>query len=65
MAEDCLSVALAMYVRQREDIPIPSPVAENQILIAVPALVAAKLALYTAMRTQGVAEAALAARLRD
>ena len=63
LAEDCLGVALTMYVQRGEDIPVPSPVADGQVLVAVPPVVAAKLALYTAMRTQSVAEAELAARL--
>ena len=36
MAEDCLGVALGMYVAAGEDIPNPSPIAEGQVLIPVP-----------------------------
>ena len=54
MAEDCLGVALGMYVAAGEDIPNPSPIAEGQVLIPVPPVVAAKLSLYTAIRKQGV-----------
>ena len=32
MARDCLGVALGMYVKAREDIPAPSPLAEGQVL---------------------------------
>ena len=63
MARDCLGVALGMYVKAREDIPAPGPVAEGQVLISVAPIVAAKLALHTAMREQGVTNVALAARL--
>ena len=63
MAEDGLGVALSFYVDNREDIPIPGPLAEGQVLIPVPLIVAAKLTLYTAMREQGVTNVALAARL--
>ena len=63
MAKDCLGVALGMYVKAREDIPAPSPLAEGQVLISVAPIVAAKLALYTAMREQGVTNVALAVRL--
>ena len=63
MAEDCLAVALGMYITLREDIPPPSPLSEGQELIAVPTIVAAKLALYKAMREQGVTNVALADRL--
>ena len=63
MAEDCLAVALGMYVKAHEDIPAPSRAADGQVLIQVPLVVAAKLALYTAMRKQGITNVALAARL--
>lgn len=63
MAQDCLGVALAMYVDDRQEIPSPSPLAEGQVLISVAPIVAAKLALYAAMREQGLTNVALAARL--
>ena len=63
MAEDCLSVALSIYVDKREDIPVPSPLADGQVLIPVPLLVAAKLTLYTAMRKQSITNVDLAAQL--
>ncbi len=64
MAEDCLGVALGMYVKGDEDLPLPSLLVEGQVLIAVPPIVAAKLALYSAMRNQGITKAVLACRLR-
>lgn len=63
LAKDCLEVALGMCVKAREDIPAPSPLAEGQVLVSVSPIIAAKLALYTAMREQGVTNVALAARL--
>ena len=63
MAEDCLGVALGAYVKLREDLPTPSPIADGQVLVPVPLIVAAKLTLYTAMRRQGITNVALAARL--
>lgn len=63
MAEDALAVALAGYVQQQRDIPIPSSVKEGQEIATLPPLVAAKLALYMAMRQQGVTKVALATRL--
>ena len=63
MAKDCLGVALGMYVKAREDIPAPSPLVEGQFLVSVAPIVAAKLALYAAMREQDVTNVALAARL--
>ena len=62
-AGDCLRVALSMYATNGEDIPSPSPLQDGQVLITVSPVVAAKLALYSAMREQGVANADLAGRL--
>ena len=63
MAEDALVVALCAYVDNDEDIPVPGAAAEGQVMVAVPPLVAAKLALYTAMRKQGISVNELADRL--
>ena len=63
MAEDCLGVALGMYVKANFDLPTPSPVRDGQALVPAPFLVAAKLTIYTAMREQGVTYAAMASRL--
>lgn len=63
MAEDCLGVALGMYVKARERLPVPSAAKNDQVLISVAPIVAAKLALYSAMREQNVTNVSLAARL--
>ena len=63
MAQDCLGVALGMLVKSREDIPVPSPLEDGQVLVSVEPIIAAKLALYTAMREQGISNVALASRL--
>ena len=63
LAQDALVAALAMYVKVREAIPVPSRPIDGQVLILVPALVAAKLALYTAMRAQNISNVGLADRL--
>ena len=63
LAEDALVAMLAVYVQQQRTIPTPSPVADGQELLAVPPIAAAKLALYTAMREQGITGDALAVRL--
>ena len=52
MAQDGLAVALGMYVKCREKIPVPSAIAPGQVMVAVPPIAAAKLALYSAMRSQ-------------
>ena len=62
-AHDCLTAALRGYIRCDEDLPIPSKVKKGQELIPVPALAAAKLSVYTAMRQQGISNAALAQQL--
>ena len=62
LAQDCLVTALYGYVRDDEPIPRPGA-AKGRRMIAAPPLVAAKLALYSAMREQGMSEAELAGRL--
>ena len=61
-AQDCLIAALGGYIQARCDIPPPSST-RGRILVALPALVAAKAALYGAMRARGIDNAALAKRL--
>ena len=63
MAEDALATALAGYVHEKWDIPTPSQVADGQVSVPVPTVVAAKLALYTAMRAQRITKVELADRL--
>ena len=62
-AHDCLTAALRGYIRCNEDMPLPSKVKKGQELIPVPPLVAAKMSVYTAMRQQGISNAALAQQL--
>jgi antitoxin HicB len=52
-AAGALSAALAGYVHKRCPLPVPSP-AGGRPMVAVPGLVAAKLALYEAMRERGM-----------
>ena len=61
-AEDCLIAALGGYIQARRAIPRPSP-AHGRTLVPLPALIAAKLALYRTMRTEGIGNSALAERL--
>ena len=63
MAEDALIVALSGRIADRKDIPVPSAALPGQESIAVPPLLAAKLALYTAIRKQGITQVALASRM--
>ena len=62
LAEDCLIAALGGIIALRKPIPKPSP-ARGRPTVVLPPLVAAKLALYEALRAEGVSAAALAERL--
>ena len=64
MAEDALATALAGYVHEKWDIPIPSRPVRGQVVVPVPTVVAAKLALYSAMRAEHITKVELATRLR-
>ena len=63
LAEDALAAALAGYVHAKWDIPAPSEAAAGQALVPVSPVVAAKLALYSAMRAQRITKVELARRL--
>ena len=63
MAEDALAVAMGGYVFLGLDIPTPSAVSDGQCPVSLPPIVAAKLALYSAMREQGISQTDLADRL--
>ena len=63
MASDCLGVALGFYVNDDQDLPLPSSPLDEEVMISVAPLVAAKLAVYAAMREQGMSRASLAERL--
>lgn len=64
MAEDALATALVGYVLAQWEIPTPSQPVASQELVAVPTVLAAKLALYSAMREQRISNGELASRLR-
>ena len=61
-AQDCLIAALGGYIAERRDIPFPSA-PMGRPTVTLPALVAAKIALYSAKRAEGVGNTALAGRL--
>jgi len=63
-AADCLGEALAGRIVRREEIPPPSAPRKNHYPISVPLYLAPKLALYVAMREQGVSNSELARRLK-
>lgn len=62
MAEDALVTALSFYTDNAEPLPHPSP-ARGRRLAHVPPLVAAKLALHSAMLAARLSNVALARRL--
>jgi antitoxin HicB len=62
-AADALHVAFTGYVDEHWDIPRPSRPKRGQPLVALPPRVALKLAIYQAMRDQGVSQSDLARRL--
>lgn len=61
-AVDCLLAALGGYILERRPLPLASP-ARGRPLVPLPALVAAKLALYQTMLEQRVTNVDLARRL--
>ena len=62
-AEDCLGLDLSIRMARKEDIPAPSAPKRGQRLVPVPLWLAPKLALYIALREQGVSNSELARRL--
>ena len=58
-AQDALVVALTGYMEERRDIPPPSKQKKGQEIVHLPPQVAMKLAIYQAMREQGITQAAL------
>ena len=60
---EALGAALAGYVQEGRPVPSPSEAENGERLAPVAPLVAAKLALLTAMREQGITNAELARRL--
>jgi antitoxin HicB len=61
-AEDALEEAIAGRIRRGEPIPSPSTVGDRPV-VPVPALTAAKAALYVALQLSGVSKSGLAAKL--
>ncbi len=62
-AADCLQEALAGRMVRREAIPLPSAPQPGHRMVAVALYLAPKLALYLAMRGEGVTNTELARRL--
>ena len=62
-AEDALVAALGSHYYFKQDLPLPSAVKEGQQPIPLRPIAAAKVALNTAMRKQGMTKVALAEKL--
>lgn len=62
-AMDTLGSDLSVRLSRREEIPTPSQAKRGQRLVPVPLRLAPKLALYLAMREQGVNNSEMARRL--
>ena len=63
MAEDALTIILYTHIERGEAVPLPGPVSDEQDYVALSPLVSAKMALYLAMREQGISRFDLADRL--
>lgn len=62
-AIDCLREALAVRIREGEDIPAPSHPSDDAHMVAAPAEIAAKVAVYEAFRRAKVSKSHLAEQL--
>jgi antitoxin HicB len=62
-AMDALGSDLSIRLTRREEIPTPAPAKRGRRQVPVPLWLAPKLALYLAMRDQGVSNSELARRL--
>ncbi|MEN2977877.1 type II toxin-antitoxin system HicB family antitoxin [Tistrella bauzanensis] len=60
---DALAAGLEVAIERGEPIPAPSAPRRGQVVVDLPPIVAAKLALYEAMRTQGIKKSELARRI--
>jgi antitoxin HicB len=62
-AADALEEAIAGRIRRGDPIPAPSAEGGDRLQVPVPALTAAKAALYLALRESGMSKSELATRL--
>jgi antitoxin HicB len=62
-ASDALEEAFAGRIRRGDPIPAPSKAESDQPVVPVPALTAAKAALYLALHEAGISKSELAGRL--
>ena len=62
-AIDCLGSVIAAKIAEKAAIPSPSPPRRGHRLVPVPLWIAGKLAVYLAMREQGISNSELGRRL--
>lgn len=62
-AADCLEEAIALRITDGLDIPAPSPARRKHVPVALPAPMAAKAALYLAIKDAGLSNLQLARKL--
>ncbi|WP_372053470.1 type II toxin-antitoxin system HicB family antitoxin (plasmid) [Tistrella mobilis] len=60
---DALVAGIEVWIGHGEPIPMPSAPRPGQVMVDLPPLVAAKLALYDAMRAQDISKSELARRI--
>ena len=63
-AIDCLGSCIAFAMADKASVPKPSRLKRGQKLVPVPLWIAAKLALYWAIRERGMSQSELARRLK-
>jgi antitoxin HicB len=61
---DCLEEAIAGRIRLEESIPEPSKARKNDLSVSLPALMAAKTAIYLALKEAKISKNELAKRLK-
>lgn len=61
---DCLEEAIAGRIRWEESIPEPSKTRKNDLAVSLPALMAAKAAIYLALKEAKISKSELAKRLK-
>ncbi len=64
MGQDALLTMLDHIMSQGEDIPAPAAMSPGEPAVELPAMAVLKLAIYQAMRAQGVSQVRLASLLR-
>jgi antitoxin HicB len=62
-AKDCLEEAIAFCIKDNREIPEPSKPEKGQYLIILPSLMAAKAALYIAMKESHISNVKFAAQM--